>query len=190
MDGYCRRNDSQEAVGREQGGGVAGICARNVHGDALDDGVNASAVEDDADNRNNPVDVRLRGPGEDEESDGKEKGCDDGGQEVLLWDDGAMFLERAVEDQADEEGVGGAADNACKDYADKYEACLRGTQAVHRRVDEGKGIEKGPVSAINQGHIKVCKSNSWVFEGDLDGSYQCFDRMLLGREVPLLDFTV
>lgn len=187
-DAAAGHGGAEEVVAGEEGGGVLRVGQGHVDEDALQDDEAGAAVDDDADDAGDPGEVRPRGPGEDEEADGREEGADEGGHEAVLLraEPVRHDVRNEVEVQVGDvdEGAEAAGDqDAGEDDADDTEG-----EVIVDGIDEREDFEERVVDPVHKGCVEVHECNGRVFDGDFygldEGGYDHFRRL----DVLLVDF--
>lgn len=132
---------AEEVVCGEQTGGVPRIAERHVDEDGLHDDEDGGAVDCDADGGHDPVDGGAGGPGEEEEADGGADGGGQRGDETLLLDRPAVFLDTGVLIEVEVCGVDCDTNDAGDEDTEEDEADLAEVHAVEDGVDEREDLE-------------------------------------------------
>lgn len=116
------------------------------------------------------MDISGGGPAEEEETDWREDGGEEGGFEtVFLRRRGGEGAEARVEVEIEIRRVDGGAEDAGDDDADEDKAELAEGEAVEGGIDKGKGFKEAVIDAVDEGGIQVHKGDGRVFVGDLEG---------------------
>ena len=159
----------------------------HVDEDALHDYEDAGTVDGDADGRCDPMDSRVCGPREEEETDrGPKRGEESGDETMFLGSEAALHDVRdeipvevgAVAEDADDAGD----EDAGEDDADDAEG-----EVVVARVDEGEDFEEGVVDPVDEGRVHVYEGDGGVFDGYFHGFDERVDGYGGGFETLLID---
>ena len=183
----ARHGGTEEIVAREERGRVLWVRQRHVNEYALEYHEDGNGEHDYTDDAGDPRDIRSCGPSEDEQAGRREEGCDERGHETVFLrakpvrHDIGHEVEVQICDVRQRSDPTGDED-ASEDDADGAEG-----EVVEDRVDEREGFEEGVVDPIDEGGVKVYKSDGRVFDGYLqrfdDGGYDRFR----GLDVLLVD---
>ena len=163
----CQRR-SEEVVAGEQGGCVLWVRERDVDEDALHDDEDGGGVDGDTNDWGDPVDIRVRRPGKDEEADRRPKGADESRLEPVFLRSEAVF--QNIGDKVEVKVGEVRGDTGATGYQDTQEDdtdCAE-REAIHHRVDQRKNFEEGVIDAIDEAGIHVHEGDGWVFDCDLD----------------------
>ncbi len=177
-----------EIVAREQAGRVLRVAERHVDEDALHDDEDRGAVDGDADDGRDPVDVRVCGPGEDEEPEGGPEGGEEGGFEAGFLRAQAAFEDVGDEVEVEVGDVGDDAQEAGDEDTGEDDANHAGGETVHGRVDEREDFEEGVVDAVDEGGVEVHERDGGVLDGDFDRFDQRVENDSGRLEALLVDF--
>ena len=111
------------------------IAQRQIHEDALKEHEARYAKDGDTDNANDPMDVGVGGPSEDEESNRDAEASEDGGHEAMFLRSQTILENVGLEIKVDVGTVDDDTKHTCHTDADKDDTCLSQAEAVHDRVD-------------------------------------------------------
>ena len=187
-DTPAREGGAEEIVPGEEGSGVLWVGEGHVDEDALHDDEDGGAVDGDADGRCDPMDSRIRGPREEEETDWGTEGREEGGDETVF-----LGAETAFHDVRDEipvqvGAVGEDADDAGDEDAGEDDADDAEGEVVVARVDEGEDFEEGVVDPVHESRVHVYEGDGGVFDGYFEGFDECVNGYAGGFEALLIDF--
>lgn len=114
-----RQRRPRKVVGGKERRRIAGVDAQDVDDDALEDDKGAGRIEDDADDRHDPVHVRPGRPAEEEQAEWGGEDGEEGWDETKLQRAGRVGWEGRVEAESEVEAIGQYTDDDSDDDADK-----------------------------------------------------------------------
>ena len=142
----------------------------------------------DADDAHDPVDVRPRRPGEQEQARGQQDDGEEGGHEAVLLSAQAVRLDVGLEVEPDVGAVDDDADDGADDDAGEDDALLAEVEAVVADIDEWEGLEVRVVDAVDERGVQVSEEHGRVLDADLHRDQQRVVHHFADRLLPLVDF--
>ena len=146
------------------------------------------AVDGDTDGRCDPVDSRICGPREEEETDWGSEGGEDCGDETMFLGSQAALHDVRDEIPVQVGGVGDDTDDAGDEDAGEDDADDAEGEVVVAGVDEGEDFEEGVVDSVDEGGVHVYEGDGGVFDCYFEGFDQRVDGHGGGFEALLIDF--
>jgi len=197
-------------VGRgEQAGGVLRIHLGQVEKEALEDDEDPHRIHRDSDHGDNPMDVGIGCPSEDEDADWREETADHGWEQDLLgvgsfpgkssW---KLFCLAKVSSSVISQYtfvqlltyavvikiccIRDQSQGRADDKRDESKIALQQVEAVNGAPDQRERLEERVVDPVHQHHVDVCEEDGRVHRRDARRHQESFHDHLFGARLMLM----
>lgn len=188
MNGTGCQGTPEEIVASKQTSCVLGVHQWQVKEDTLDNQEDTNSCDNDTDTRDDPVDIRVTRPSEDEEANGHEKGNEQGGDEAALRATETVKPDAGLDAVVDVPPVPCYADDDADGDGQECQAHFAEVEVVHCVVDEGEGFEEGVEDSVHDGSVDGGEGDAGVQQHEFKGAPESFGGDGPGSEVCLVDF--
>lgn len=165
----CRtcNHGSSKTIGCVDRGCKLRVRNRDIGKESHDDPKHSNTERNNTNHGNNPVDVSIMSPGENEEADGSQNRAGKSGNQTLLVVVEAVLDVIGDHVVAQEEEVEECANSGTDTAALENQADFSKIEAVDGFEDERENFEEAEEDAVEEGGIQVDIGNSRIFDGNL-----------------------
>lgn len=178
---------ADKSLGGEGGGGLVLVRVDEVVVGRVVEEDEAEADGEAAHCGTRPRELRVGGPGEDEEADGDEPAGEHHGDEADLGGRVAVVLGDELEVVLVDEGRADGGEDDSYGDRDEHEARLAGRVALALLVDDGEGDEEHVEEAVENAHVEGDEEDDELAEEELEGAdHEDGEALLHGAGVDVL----